>query len=50
MALRNGKQKLMQLCSKKNLQYVSNDVMLRIPEATYNYEEYQDGLVTEDFK
>ena len=51
MALHNGKQKLMQLCSKKQLQYAANDVMLlNIPERTYNYEEYQDGLVTDDFK
>ena len=50
MALNNGKQKLMQLCSEKHLQYVSNDFILRIPEPTYNYEEYQDGLVTDDFK
>ena len=51
IALHNGKQKLMQLCSKKQLQYASNDVMLlNIPERTYNYEEYQDGLVTDDFK
>ena len=50
MALHNGKQKLMQLCSKKQLQYESSDVILRIPEPTYNYEEYQDGLVTDDFK
>ena len=50
MALHNGKQKLMQLCSKKQLQNESSDVILRIPEPTYNYEEYQDGLVTEDFK
>ena len=51
MALHNGKQKLMQLCSKKHLQYVSNDIiLLNIPERTYNYEEYQDGLVTDDFK
>ena len=51
MVLHNGKQKLMQLCCKKQLQYASNDVMLpNIPECTYNYEEYQDGLVTDDFK
>ena len=51
MALHNGKQKLVQLSSKKHLQYASNDVMLlNIPERTYNYEEYQDGLVTDDFK
>ena len=51
MALHNGKQKLMQLCIKKRLQYVSSDVTLpNIPARTYNYEEYQDGLVTDDFK
>ena len=50
MALQNGKQKIIQLCSKKHLQYAANDVMLlNIPERTYNYEEYQDGLVTDDF-
>ena len=51
MALHNGKQKIMQLCDKKHLQYASNDIMLlNIPERTYNYDEYQDGLVTDDFK
>ena len=51
MALRNGKQKITQLCDKKQLKYASNDIMLlNIPERTYNYEEYQDGLVTDDFK
>ena len=51
MALHNGKQKLMQLCSKKKLQYASNDVTLpNIPERTYNYEEYRDGLISDDLK
>ena len=51
MVVHNGKQKLKQLCSKKQLQYGSNDVMLLdIPKRTYNYEEYQDGLITDDFK
>jgi len=51
MAVHYGKQKLKQLCSKKQLQYGSNDVMLLdIPKRTYNYEEYQDGLITDDFK
>ena len=51
MTLHNGKQKFMQLCSKKQLQYESNDIMLlNIPKCTYNYEEYQDGLITDDFK
>ena len=51
MALHNGKQKLIQLGSKKSLQYVSNDViLLNIPERTYKYEEYRDGLITDDFK
>ena len=51
MALHNVKQKFMQLHSTNKLQYVSNDVTLpNIPECTYNYEEYQDGLITDDFK
>ena len=51
MALHNGKQKLMQLCSKKKIQYVSNDGTLpNIPERTYNYEEYRDGLISDDLK
>ena len=50
--LKSTKQKLMiKLCKKKNLSCVSNNiVLLNIPECTYNYTEYRDGLVSDDFK
>ena len=49
--LKTTKQKLMtKLCKKKNLSRVSNNVaLLNIPECTYNYTEYRDGLVSDDF-
>jgi len=48
--LKNTKQKLMKLNRKSHLQHVFNDVAsLNIPKRMYNYAEYQDGLVTDDF-
>ena len=49
--LKTTKQKLVKLCNKKNLNNNSNVVvaLLNIPERTYNYTEYRDGLVSDDF-
>ena len=46
------KHKICNLCYKTHLIHYSNfDVeLLNIPECTYNYTEYQDGLVSDDFK
>ena len=45
------KRNLMQLCSKTHLKDGSNHIaLLNIPERLYNYAEYQDGLVSDDFK
>ena len=44
------KEKLMALLNKKKPNHCSYDVMLlNIPERTYNYSEYRDELVTDDF-
>ena len=44
------KQKLINLVTVKRKSECSYDVaLLNIPERTYNYNEYQDGLVSEDF-
>jgi len=47
----SGKQKMMNYCSKKrecqDLNYLE---LLDIPERTYNYIKYQDGLTSDDFK
>ena len=49
--LHNMKQKFIQFCSKTHLQDGSNHTaLLNIPERQYNYAEYQDGLVSDDFK
>ena len=50
--LKTTKQKLMmKLCKKKSVSCVSNNIaLLNIPECTYNYNEYRDGLVSGDFK
>ena len=49
--LYNTKEKLTQLCSKKQFKHNSfNVALLNIPERLYNYSEYQDGLVTDDFR
>ena len=48
--LRIAKEKLM-TCNKMNLSSDSNDIaLLNIPERTYNYTEYRDGLVSDDFQ
>jgi len=44
------KEKLMIFFNRKKFNYCSFDVtLLNIPERTYNYTEYQDGLVSNDF-
>ena len=49
--LNKTKQKLITLYNNKNLNCNSNNiVLLNIPECTYNYTEYRDGLVSDDFK
>ena len=49
--LKTTKQKLMMKLSNKNLNNNSNAViaLLNIPERTYNYTEYRDSLVSDDF-
>ena len=45
------KEKLMKLCNQRTPVNTSDDIsLLDIPERTYNYSEYQDGLVSDDFK
>ena len=45
------KEKLMKLCSRRKPDDHSNEIsLLNIPDRTYNYREYQDGLVSDDFK
>ena len=42
--------KILQRITKKNIyQNLDNHELLDIPERTYNYNEYQDGLVSDDF-
>ena len=49
--LKKTKQKLIALYNKRYLNCnSSNIVLLNIPERTYNYTEYRDGLVSDDFK
>ena len=44
------KDQLITLLNRKKLNHHSFDVsLLDIPECTYNYSEYQDGLVSDDF-
>ena len=52
MYVKTTKQKLiMKFCKKKSLSHVSNNVaLLNIPECTYNFTEYRDELVSDDFK
>ena len=50
--LKASKEKLVKFCHKnhtRNIRYI-DVALLNIPECTYNYSEYQDGLVSEDFK
>ena len=45
------KENLVKLWNRRKSNHCSYDVtLLNIPERTYNYEEYQDGLVSDDFK
>ena len=50
--LQTLKHKLLNLWYRDHLKNISNfDIaLLNIPERTYNYTEYQDGLVSDDFK
>ena len=48
--LQTLKHKLVNTCHKYHLKYNFDAEMLNIPECTYNYTEYQDGLVSDDFK
>ena len=47
--LHAAKQKVMKYFSKKNQWQSQNLELLNIPECTYNYAEFQDGLVSDDF-
>ena len=44
------KEKLVKLWSRKKSSSFYDVALLNIPERTYNYSEYQDGLVSDDFK
>ena len=45
------KENLVKLWNRRKSNHCSYDVtLLNIPECTYNYKEYQDGLVSDDFK
>ena len=46
----NAIKEKIKLCAKKP-EELSNDIaLLNIPERTYNYTEYQDGLISDHFK
>ena len=47
--LQKAKEKMMRYNVKKN-KFHNTLYLLNIPERTYNYAEYQDGLVSDDFK
>ena len=48
--MQNIKQKVIKFCNKKHLKPASYNVaLLNVPERMYNYAEYQDGLVSDDF-
>ena len=50
--LQASKEKLINFCSRnhsKNTNHCIDIELLNIPECTYNYSEYQDGLVSDDF-
>ena len=51
IALQALRGKLMKLCYKNHIEYKTRfDVeLLNILECTYNYNEYQDGLVSDNF-
>ena len=45
------KESLMKLCRLRRIDNDINEVsLLNIPECTYNYSEYRDGLISDDFK
>ena len=45
------KESLMKLCRLGRINNSVNEVsLLNIPECTYNYSEYRDGLISDDFK
>ena len=49
--LQTTKQAIMKYFTKSNKSQNSNyQQLLDIPECTYNYSEYQDGLISDDFK
>ena len=50
VALQSLKDKLLELCYRNHLKDNFDVELLNIPECTYNYTEYQDGLVSDDFK
>ena len=50
IALQTLKQKLVNLYYQDHLKDTFDVELLNIPECTYNYAEYQDGLVSDDFK
>ena len=50
IALQSLKEKLLSLCCRNHLKDIFDAELLNIPECTYNYTEYQDGLVSDDFK
>ena len=50
IALQTLKHKLVNLHYKNHLKDTFDVELLNIPECTYNYAEYQDGLVSDDFK
>ena len=47
-----GKQKMLKHIRKSNISHENlyQHELLDIPECTYNYTEYQDGLISDDFK
>ena len=46
------KQKMLKCIKKSNISHenLHQHELLDIPECTYNYTEYQDGLISDDFK
>ena len=50
--LQTGKQKMLKYIKKSNIsqENLYQHELLDIPECTYNYTEYQDGLISDDFK
>ena len=50
--LQNVKEKLIKIFKRNNapVNNVINTALLNIPERDFNYKEYQDGLVSDDFK